>query len=231
MKFEYVVYLHLNPSTLEVFYVGVGTAKRPYQTLSRNKFWKSYVKKYGNPIVEIYMDGLRKEDAFDREIELIHLFGRRGFEENGQLVNISTGGAGIRGHVAWNKGKTMSDEMRRKRSEYMARQVEYIGKDGRRRLSEKMTGDSNPMRNADTAKKVARTQSKKVYQYDLLGNLVSAYFGVREAAKAMSCDARGLQRAIKGEYKQYKGFIWTHTNKHTHDENRFGTPIITSKHT
>jgi hypothetical protein len=213
---NYLVYLHLNPENHQVFYVGIGTEKRPYQTVSRNKIWKAYVQKHGTPRIEIFCDHLTKEEAFQMEVELIHVFGRRSFEERGQLVNIALGGSGIRGHVAWNKGKKMSEEMRMKRSEYMKQAEGHITEAGRKVLSQKMLGDSNPMSNPEIARRVAISQSKKVYQYSMDGVLIDIHYGTKSAAKKLSIDQRSILRAIKGEYRQYKGFVWTHEETHTH---------------
>ena len=47
-----VVYIHKNPITLEVFYVGMGNIHRPYSG-SRNMAWKAYVSKCGGFLYEI----------------------------------------------------------------------------------------------------------------------------------------------------------------------------------
>lgn len=86
-----VVYLHRRKLDNKVFYVGIGYKKRAYDFSSRNKFWINYVKKYGNPIVEIYKENLKKEDACKIEIKLIKQYGRR-INGKGHLVNLSTGG-------------------------------------------------------------------------------------------------------------------------------------------
>lgn len=85
------VYIHKNPITQQIFYVGIGQDKRAYSKM-RNRFWKDYVKKYGSPIVEIIKDNISPEEACKLEIELINLYGRRGYEVDGILVNRSLGG-------------------------------------------------------------------------------------------------------------------------------------------
>jgi hypothetical protein len=85
------VYCHKNPQTFQIFYIGIGENKRAWSK-KRNKFWRDYVKKYGNPIIEIIHDNLTLEDVCILEIELIKKYGRRGYEEYGILVNRSLGG-------------------------------------------------------------------------------------------------------------------------------------------
>lgn len=87
-----VVYLHRNKITNEVFYVGMGSDKRPYDKHKRNLFWNNYVNKYGFS-VEIVKTNLSSKEASKEEIRLISLFGRRDLKE-GSLVNLSNGGEG-----------------------------------------------------------------------------------------------------------------------------------------
>jgi len=86
-----VVYLHRRKLDNKVFYVGIGYKKRAYDLSARNKFWHRYVKKYGEPLIEIYKDNLSKEEACKIEINLIKKYGRRS-RGKGHLVNLSSGG-------------------------------------------------------------------------------------------------------------------------------------------
>lgn len=88
-----VVYLHRRKSDKEVFYVGMGGEYRPYQFHKphRNNYWCNYVKKYGEPIVEVIKRNLTKQEAFKLEKELIKKYGRK-IKNKGSLVNITEGG-------------------------------------------------------------------------------------------------------------------------------------------
>ena len=70
----------------------MGNKYRPYSK-DRSVFWKRYVKKYGEPIIEIIEEGLSKKEAWESEIALIELIGRRD-KKKGVLVNLSDGGDG-----------------------------------------------------------------------------------------------------------------------------------------
>ena len=111
------LYLHTKKGTSEVFYVGIGNAKRPYyKGKKRNKFWKSIVSKYGYEIT-ILADNLTWTQACDMEIYLIGYYGRRDLG-TGTLVNHTDGGDGTTGYImsaeekakigAGNKGKIRS---------------------------------------------------------------------------------------------------------------------------
>lgn len=90
---NYYLYYHKNPLTKELFYVGIGTNKRAWGFISgRNPHYKNYVKKYGEPIVDIIRENLTKEEACSLEMEFITKYGRKGIEPDGILLNKSIGG-------------------------------------------------------------------------------------------------------------------------------------------
>ena len=94
---NYCVYIHRKPGGGDVFYVGIGTPKRPYDLKRRNKFWKYVVNKHGYEI-EVLHRGLSWESARDIEIQLIEEYGRRDLGK-GTLVNLTDGGEGARGRT------------------------------------------------------------------------------------------------------------------------------------
>jgi hypothetical protein len=88
-----VVYLHINPLKNEVFYVGIGSPKRPfYKGKKRSQFWKNIVSKYGC-IVDVVEKNLSWKDACEREQFYIKKIGRRDLSF-GTLVNCTNGGQG-----------------------------------------------------------------------------------------------------------------------------------------
>lgn len=90
---NYYLYYHLNPQTKEVFYVGIGVNGRAWDFVSgRSAHYKNYLKKYGNPIVDIVLQNLTKFDACNLEKEYIAKYGRKGIDPEGVLVNKSIGG-------------------------------------------------------------------------------------------------------------------------------------------
>ena len=135
---KYVLYLHKNKETKEIFYVGIGTLVRANNFRERNFLWKSYVNKYGNPLVEIYKSKLTYLEALYLENFFITKMGRK-IDNSGNLVNLSIGGEGGRGYkhtkehreklkesikrngyvapkgeAHWNYGKKWSEETRKK---------------------------------------------------------------------------------------------------------------------
>ena len=92
---KYCVYIHTNPVKQEVFYVGIGNEKRPFDISTRTTYWKNIVNKYGYLITIIHRD-LTREQAIKKEINYIKLFGRRDMGL-GSLVNMTNGGDGVSG--------------------------------------------------------------------------------------------------------------------------------------
>lgn len=87
------VYLHRNPKTQEIFYVGIGVETRAKDKKGRSSAWNKYVNKHGYE-VDIIMKGLTPKQAQSEEKRLIKLYGRR-CKGEGNLVNIDSGGQGV----------------------------------------------------------------------------------------------------------------------------------------
>lgn len=112
-----IVYRHRRLDNHEVFYVGIGSQeRRAYSKLSRNRYWNFIANKHGYD-VDILAKGLSWEDACELECFLIEQYGRKDLG-TGQLVNMTDGGDGVKGHspesikkiVATHKGRVQSKE-------------------------------------------------------------------------------------------------------------------------
>jgi len=91
------VYLHRRLDNNQVFYVGIGSKYRAYNSKQRTLFWKRIVNKYGYK-VELLYDKLNFKDAIKIEIELIAKYGRRDLG-TGYLCNMTDGGEGTLGRI------------------------------------------------------------------------------------------------------------------------------------
>lgn len=111
---RHYIYIHKNPTSFEVFYVGQGSLQRGYpdrafSKRSRSYWWNNYVKKYGLPIVEIILYCIDKEEINKMESFYIKKYGRRDLSE-GSLVNLTDGGDGT-GPWSIEARKMQSDRM------------------------------------------------------------------------------------------------------------------------
>jgi len=107
MNYDFYVYGYYHPTTNTLFYVGKGSGKRAYRHLQPAylKQSKTYLtntinkikRLYGlDPIIKILHDGLTEDEGFEIEQKLIEEHGRKAYDQNGTLTNMSTGGVGGR---------------------------------------------------------------------------------------------------------------------------------------
>lgn len=113
-----IVYRHIRLDKNEPFYIGIGEKEnRAHKTHGRNEFWKKIANKT-NYRVEILFDDLTWEQAQEKEIEFIALYGRRDLG-TGILTNLTDGGENpprMFGHK-FNVGRKASLETKKKMSD------------------------------------------------------------------------------------------------------------------
>ena len=106
------LYRHIRLDKNEPFYIGIGSDekyKRAYSKNDRNQHWHNIVNKIEYE-VEIVLDELSWEEACNKEIEFIKIYGRKDLNE-GTLVNMTDGGEGntkLSPEVNLQKGKKIS---------------------------------------------------------------------------------------------------------------------------
>ena len=122
---KYCIYRHLKPNG-EVFYIGIGNIKRPYERRHHNNLWDKVIKKHPNYEIQVLKKNATLEEVKDLEIILISYYGRK-CDKTGNLCNLSLGGEGAfgfkhskeskdkmsksrQGFVPWNKNKILTDE-------------------------------------------------------------------------------------------------------------------------
>ena len=192
---KYYVYTHLNPTTKDVFYVGIGKGNRAWNKWAgRNKFWNNYVNKHGFE-VELIAEGLTRKQAGKVEIELIAHLGRRQIDEGGVLVNRSTGGDG--GSVGYLHTEAFKQKLSEDRKGKCTRKERKLSKEAKKKISKKLK--SRPV-----------TWGKTVLQYDKQGNFIKEWDNMKDAeretgAKNIFEVASGYKNQL---YKSSGGFIW-----------------------
>lgn len=129
----YYVYAYCHPITDQPFYIGKGHADRAMfhsrhatANFFKNKHFKHTILKIRRelnqePIVKLLADNLSEAEALAFEIQLIAKYGRKLFDPNGILCNLTLGGEGVSGykHTAesrekMRKNKVMTAELREK---------------------------------------------------------------------------------------------------------------------
>lgn len=98
MTNKYYIYLHLDPTTDEVRYVGKGHGRRAYSFSHRKGYHKNWIAKLAKsglkPKVEIFQDLLSETEALDQEKYWIEYFRSVG----DKLTNLTDGGEGTSGY-------------------------------------------------------------------------------------------------------------------------------------
>ena len=223
---NYYIYFHKNPSTNQIFYIGLGSHilyqkyKRAENIKQRNQHWKNYINKHGNPIIEIIHDNLTQKEACELEIKYINMFGRKHYEYNGILVNESLGGEGGKQGIivsketkikqslklkGISKPKGFGDKIRNNRDHKAAGQKASLsnqkhytsGSDRNQKISQKLKG-----------RKVDWT-GDNIIQLDLNGNFIKEWPSIRQAGLEIAgTNGETIRKCLKGLQKTACGFKW-----------------------
>lgn len=82
----FYVYIHLHPTTNEIFYVGQGKGYRKSKMITRNTRWKEYASQLTEPHkVLVLKDNLDKNQALELEDKII---AKVGIHYSDKLTNI-----------------------------------------------------------------------------------------------------------------------------------------------
>lgn len=194
----YTVYKHISPSGK--VYIGI-TKRKPEYRWNKGKGYRKdqllfyrAIKKYGwdNFTHEILYTGLSEKDAKNIEISLI-----RQYKSLEMSYNITDGGDGGRG--LHNKRKKMSDETKLKMSK------------SRKGL---LVGNKNPMYGRHETNPAygkfgkEHPASKKVYQYDLLGNFIKEWDCLSDVQRHLNILVTHITACCNGRQKTAGGYIW-----------------------
>ncbi len=213
MGANYTVYMHTAPNGK--VYIGITSVEPTKRWDSGHGYKKCQrffyaIRKYGwgNIKHEILHTGLTKEEAENKEIELIKLFNSTNPEKG---YNIANGGNCPGTHSeetkrkigAAHKGKIVSDATRQKMRENHADNSgeknfwygKHLPESTRRKISESRIGNEWAIR-------------KSVIQYDLDGVYINTYKSMAEAHRKTGVSTAGISQCCNGIQKQAGGYVW-----------------------
>lgn len=241
---SYCLYRHLKPNG-EVFYIGIGKdLKRPYNKISRSKYWKNKVSKYPDYEVQILKTGLTKEEACELEIILIDYY-KRADCCGGTLVNLTNGGESTYGRIMeqWQKDKMSKEQKGTKlgkdnpnfgnswseeQKKYMSdlKKEGYVNGTLSINLESSFKGviernrrwEENPQLKVEMCKKVSKINNK--YEYLKLDRNTMEVLEVFQSRlevleKYTEYKTSPLLSVCNGWKKSYKGFIWRYRDRDT----------------
>lgn len=225
---SYVVYKHTFPN--KKVYIGI-TGQRPEKRwrngfgYTHNHFLKSAIEKYGweNIKHEVLFDGITKEEACQKEIELIAEY-RSNQREYG--YNLSSGGeqgsTGVKHESVWNKGKSgvYSQEVKERirnglKKYYQTHKNTSPTKfvKGQKAWNEGVRTPNEVRQKLSEAHKKIKGEkaprSKPVLQYSMENELVGRFVSATAAAEAMGLKWRNsILNVCKGKSKSAAGYFW-----------------------
>jgi group I intron endonuclease len=221
----YYVYMHIFPNDKK--YIGItcqelkhrwrsdGSGYRPRKNKNASKVWNAILK-YGWDNVEhiILYEGLSREDACQKECELIKYYNTR---DDRFGYNIALGGDVH--ELSEETRKKISEARKGKNYGMFGENAPFYGKhhseDAKQKISNATRGENNPNygkpRSDETKQKTMISHlsiSKAVEQYDKIGNLIGIYWSIHEATRQTGVNRSCIQAALNGSQKTAGGFIW-----------------------
>ncbi len=205
----YYVYIHRKASTGEVFYVGKGYGDRAYSKRGRSKRWQHVVNKHGY-IVDVVVKDIQEWYAFELEIEMILLYGRKD-KGNGTLINMTDGGEGVSGRRCTeetrqkistsHKGKTISQDTRKKLS--LINTGQFRSEEHRCNI-----GKSTKSRWANDSYKEKIKESKRHLMKPVIRSDGVVFESAADASHSMSVLASHITEVCHGKRKTAYGYVW-----------------------
>lgn len=228
------VYRHIRLDTNQVFYIGIGSSpyyKRAKSKLDRNDFWKRIVNKTDYKI-EILFDELTKEEAIEKEIEFIALYGRSNLGK-GTLCNLINGGEGTNTLVLSDASRKKMSKSQMGNKKYLLRTTPQeeinnkigLANKGKTRTQEFKQKISNYFKehghpcagtkfSQERKDKIRASKQKfEVVQKDLEGNIVKIWESTKSVKQGGFYQASVWKCCHKLQQK-HKGFNWEFLNKH-----------------
>lgn len=210
---QYKVYKHTTPGGK--IYIGITSqeiSKRWQNGLgyANNGYFMRAIKKYGwdNIKHEILFDGLSKEQAEQKEIELISLYNSA---DRDYGYNISNGGSSTGKHSEETKDK-MSETAKARNFSDRLHTKEVVNK---RAISQRGHEVSE-----ETRKKIGkanqttkRADTKRVVQFDLSGNKIKVWNRIMDVQRALGYSNTAISRCCRGGRPTAYGYVWRYANE------------------
>jgi hypothetical protein len=189
------LYRHIRLDKNEPFYIGIGgdeegNYERAYHNGHyRNKHWKNIVAQ--SPYeVEILLDNLTWDEACNKEIEFIELYGRNDLKQ-GSLCNMTNGGDGCKGLNRKGQGKGIKKP---------SLSLKLLGNQYWKNRDNKAMGTKISLNQPKR-----KNHNKPILQIDPITNtVIKEWIGFVDLDNS---EFKGVRGAII-QNRPYKGFIW-----------------------
>jgi hypothetical protein len=232
------VYTYTRLDKNEIFYVGIGSDtkyKRAKNLSLRTDYFKKIINKSKHKL-DIVFDNLSWEEACQKEIELIALYGRKDLK-TGSLVNFTDGGEGrkgsqnritptyqidLQGNIIkeWVNIETISKELKIDRHNLYAvlngkvltsnKFIWIYKKDYSTTLVETILSKLDNEKNRRINNPTPGKKPIAVLQYDLNNNFIAEYSSATEASRETLTRCSCIVQCINPKYNRTtaNNFIW-----------------------
>jgi hypothetical protein len=215
-----IVYRHIRLDKNEPFYIGIGSGlRRAFIKGGRSKYWNSIVSKTDYE-VQILFDDLTWEEACEKEIELIALYGRKDLGL-GTLVNMTDGG---QYHLNLSEesrikmrnshlGKKQSEETKEKKNRLLRGRVK--SEETRLNMSIAQKGRIGKKHSEETKEKISISQYKPVLKLSLDGVILEEYISKKQAEEMNKIKLNAVlskKNIESGRRKTAGGYKWKYKN-------------------
>lgn len=182
------IYHHFNPQTNQLIYVGVGYGKRAWNfKWGRNKHYRNYVNKYGEPIVKIILEDLPIDEAYKIEQTQIKEYGRLGIDPGGILLNKSIGG----------KTSALGNK-------------QYITQEWKDNISKANIG--RPKHTKNSKQKIRDKNSKPIIQTDTSGNIIKEWDSIKQASDKLGIPKYLIYASLQNPLNKTTDYVWKYKN-------------------
>jgi group I intron endonuclease len=212
------VYRHVRTDKNQPFYIGIGTDnsyRRSRSKCNRNRYWKNITNKYPNYIIEII------EECLVHQLHEREYYWKMHYKsvENGLNCDYFDNSGGPRSEETkrriseGTKGKKRSEETKQKlkkpkteeHKQNISKAKQNISEETKRKISESKLGKKW---SEEHIKNIIKGKQKPVLQYDLEGNFIKEWEGVKVAAAYLGCDPTTITANLRGKTKKGFGYIW-----------------------
>lgn len=209
---NFVVYMHKTPNNK--VYIGL-TSMIPERRWAngmgyyKNPHFTNAIKKYGWDNIEhiILFDGLTKQEACEKEIELIKLYDSTNRQKG---YNIGTGGefgaTGVKKSKEFcemvskrHKGKVLSEETKRKILET------------RKERGITFKGKNNPFYNKHHTPETMLKLYKKIDVYTVGGEFIGTFESLKYVSEKFDADMSSISASCRKENRTSKGYVFRYS--------------------
>jgi hypothetical protein len=212
------VYRHIRLDSNKPFYIGIGEDfsknknlyKRAYEFINRNKYWLNIINKTKYKI-DIILDNLTWEEACEKEIEFILLYGRKDLKK-GSLVNLTDGGEGKKGVKDSIETKIKKSISAKQPKSEKWKLSQSLNKKGKKRGILPWLVNNEERNEKIKLSKLGKPSliKKSILQYDLNNTLINIFDSILEAAIYINKPkgSPAISECCKGKRKQAYGYIF-----------------------